>query len=92
MQDKQLLIEELQKLYKQNIKFLEKTKSGKSKFKISAKTILQFEKLNVQLNEYIQDLYNGLDGNQNLKDWCNFFSNVLLNDNSLDDDNFHIGW
>lgn len=83
MKDKEILIEQLKNLHKQNLVFLEDIESGKSKKKFANKTIFQFERLNMQLDEYIQDLCNGLDGNQNLKDWCNFFANVLLNDDSI---------
>lgn len=92
MKDKERVIDELKKLYKQNLSFIESIENGTSKRKFTDKTISQFKKLNIQLNEYIHELEDGLDGNQNEKDWCNFFANVLMNDCLLDDDNFPIGW
>lgn len=87
MKDKELLIEELKNLYSQNLAFLADIENGTSKKKFSDKTILQFQKLNIQLDEYIQDLCNGLERNHGLKDWCNFFANVLLNDDNVENNN-----
>lgn len=97
MSDRERFIEELIGLYKQNVKFLISVDTGACEKEYKAKTILEYEKLNHKLRDYIQDLEQGEPCDKEVAVWCKLFGDILLSDDyeeggeHLDDDNFPLG-
>lgn len=83
--EREKLIIDLNALYKENLKFIEDVRSGNTKRNYKEEKISNFEKLNLELKEYIEDIENGLDANKTVEDWC-----LFLGDTLLDDDNFYV--
>lgn len=90
MIDREKLIEELIDLHKQNISFLLSVETGNVKKRYKKTTMYEFEKFNDQLKDYIQDIKEGKPCDKDTHFWCEFFGDILMDDN-LDDDNFPVG-
>lgn len=91
MDENDKIIKELKQLYNQNVDFITSLKNGTFSKHYSNKTIAEYEKLNGQLNDYIEDIKFGLECDKDTNDWCEFFGDVLSEDDELDDDNFPRG-
>lgn len=96
MKGKERILEELISLYKNNVSFLMSIETGACKKKYSKKTAYEYEKLNDQLKDYIQDIKEGKPCDKDNYFWCELFGDILLDDNDeseegLDDDNFPLG-
>lgn len=93
MINKEELIQELIGLHKQNISFLMNVETGSVEKQYKKKTVYEFEKLNDQLKDYIQDIKEGKPCDKDTHFWCEIFGDILLDDydEGLDDDNFPKG-